>query len=188
MTWFSDYYSRYNANIHRGLHTLADEATAAFEAMRHRVKAFLNAEDARQIIFTRGTTEAINLVAQSWGRSQLNAGDEVLISMLEHHSNIVPWQLLAAERGALRRLPRPLGRRRLGRLLRRTEHREVTRFGSSREVVGLTNNGQPFSNLAGLDSADGKTVLNCLSGDGVFHHKSSIKCQLTGRKQSFLTA
>ncbi|MED5251207.1 MAG: cysteine desulfurase [Pseudomonadota bacterium] len=96
---FSDYYSRYNANIHRGLHTLADEATAAFEATRHRVKAFLNAEDARQIIFTRGTTEAINLVAQSWGRSQLNAGDEVLISMLEHHSNIVPWQLLATERG-----------------------------------------------------------------------------------------
>ena len=96
---FSDYYARYNANIHRGLHTLADEATAAFEATRHRVKAFLNAEDARQIIFTRGTTEAINLVAQSWGRSQLSAGDEVLISMLEHHSNIVPWQLLAAERG-----------------------------------------------------------------------------------------
>ncbi|SDO08060.1 aminotransferase class V-fold PLP-dependent enzyme [Vreelandella arcis] len=96
---FSDYYSRYNANIHRGLHTLADEATAAFEGTRQRVKGFLNAEDARQIIFTRGTTEAINLVAQSWGRTQLNPGDEVLISMLEHHSNIVPWQLLAAERG-----------------------------------------------------------------------------------------
>ncbi|KPQ22697.1 MAG: cysteine desulfurase / selenocysteine lyase [Halomonas sp. HL-48] len=96
---FSDYYSRYNANIHRGLHTLADEATAAFEGTRQRAKAFLNAEDARQIIFTRGTTEAINLVAQSWGRTQLYPGDEVLISMLEHHSNIVPWQLLAAERG-----------------------------------------------------------------------------------------
>lgn len=96
---FSDYYSRYNANIHRGLHTLADEATAAFEGTRHRVRAFLNAEDARQIIFTRGTTEAINLVAQSWGRKNLAPGDEVLISMLEHHSNIVPWQLLAAEIG-----------------------------------------------------------------------------------------
>lgn len=96
---FSDYYSRYNANIHRGLHTLADEATAAFEGTRERVKGFLNAEDTRQIIFTRGTTEAINLVAQSWGRTQLQPGDEVLISMLEHHSNIVPWQLLAAERG-----------------------------------------------------------------------------------------
>ncbi|PRY61652.1 cysteine desulfurase/selenocysteine lyase [Vreelandella songnenensis] len=96
---FSDYYSRCNANIHRGLHTLADEATAAFEGTRHKVRAFLNAEDARQIIFTRGTTEAINLVAQTWGRTHLGAGDEVLISLLEHHSNIVPWQLLAAERG-----------------------------------------------------------------------------------------
>ncbi len=71
---FSDYYSRYNANIHRGLHTLADEATAAFETTRHRVKAFLNAEDARQIIFTRGTTEAINLVAQSWGAQLTRRG------------------------------------------------------------------------------------------------------------------
>ncbi|WNL37782.1 cysteine desulfurase [Halomonas sp. PAMB 3232] len=96
---FNDYYTRYNANIHRGLHTLADEATAAFEGTRARVQAFLNAEDSRQVIFTRGTTEAINLVAQSWGRQNLGAGDEVLISMLEHHSNIVPWQLLAAERG-----------------------------------------------------------------------------------------
>ncbi|MCL7930537.1 cysteine desulfurase [Halomonas llamarensis] len=96
---FNDYYSRYNANIHRGLHTLADEATAAFEGTRETVRAFLNAEDSRQIIFTRGTTEAINLVANSWGRTNLAPGDEVLISMLEHHSNIVPWQLLARELG-----------------------------------------------------------------------------------------
>ncbi|MFG6667574.1 SufS family cysteine desulfurase [Halomonas sp. HNIBRBA4712] len=95
----SDYYARYNANIHRGLHTLADEATAAFEGTRARVQAFLNAEDSRQIVFTRGTTEAINLVAQSWGRQNLGPGDEVLISMLEHHSNIVPWQLLASDLG-----------------------------------------------------------------------------------------
>ncbi|MCB8890149.1 cysteine desulfurase [Vreelandella malpeensis] len=96
---FGDYYARLNANIHRGLHTLADEATAAFEATRARVKAFLNAEDARQVVFTRGTTEAINLVAQSFGRQHLGPGDEVLISMLEHHSNIVPWQLLALDLG-----------------------------------------------------------------------------------------
>lgn len=96
---FDDYFARYNANIHRGLHTLADEATAAFEQTRHKVRAFLNAEEARQIVFTRGTTEAINLVAQSWGRANLGPGDEVLVSLLEHHSNIVPWQLLAAERG-----------------------------------------------------------------------------------------
>ncbi|NYS62438.1 cysteine desulfurase [Vreelandella salicampi] len=96
---FNDYYSRYNANIHRGLHTLADEATAAFEGTRETVRAFINAEDSRQIIFTRGTTEAINLVVNSWGRTNLGPGDEVLISMLEHHSNIVPWQLLARELG-----------------------------------------------------------------------------------------
>ncbi|SDM01519.1 cysteine desulfurase / selenocysteine lyase [Modicisalibacter muralis] len=89
------YYRHYNANIHRGLHTLADEATAAFEDTREIVRAFINATERREIVFTRGTTEAINLVAQSWGRANLAPGDEVLISQLEHHSNIVPWQLLA---------------------------------------------------------------------------------------------
>ncbi|NLC20836.1 MAG: cysteine desulfurase [Halomonadaceae bacterium] len=96
---FRDYYGRYNANIHRGLHTLADEATAAYEAVRDTVRAFLNAADRREIVFTRGTTEAINLVANSWGRANLKAGDEVVVSLLEHHSNIVPWQLLANQLG-----------------------------------------------------------------------------------------
>ena len=96
---FRDYFSRYNANIHRGLHTLADEATAAYEATRETVRGFLNAVDRREIVFTRGTTEAINLVANSWGRANLMAGDEVLVSLLEHHSNIVPWQLLASQLG-----------------------------------------------------------------------------------------
>ena len=96
---FRDYYGRYNANIHRGLHSLADEATAAYEAVRDTVRAFLNAADRREIVFTRGTTEAINLVANSWGRANLKAGDEVLVSLLEHHSNIVPWQLLANQLG-----------------------------------------------------------------------------------------
>ncbi len=96
---FDAYYSGYNANIHRGLHTLADEATAAFEGTRETVRGFLNAAEHREIIFTRGATEAINLVANAWGRANLKAGDEVLISRLEHHSNIVPWQLLASELG-----------------------------------------------------------------------------------------
>lgn len=96
---FDAYYSGYNANIHRGLHTLADEATAAFEGTREMVRGFLNAAENREIIFTRGATEAINLVANAWGRANLKAGDEVLISRLEHHSNIVPWQLLASELG-----------------------------------------------------------------------------------------
>ncbi|GGX95263.1 cysteine desulfurase [Litchfieldella qijiaojingensis] len=96
---FDDYYRRYNANIHRGLHTLADEATAAYEGTRETVRAFLNARERREIVFTRGTTEAINLVANAWGRANLKAGDEVLVSLMEHHSNIVPWQLLAEQLG-----------------------------------------------------------------------------------------
>ncbi|NWN83259.1 MAG: cysteine desulfurase [Halomonas sp.] len=96
---FDAYYGGYNANIHRGLHTLADEATAAFEGTREVARGFLNAKESREIIFTRGTTEAINLVANSWGRANLKPGDEVLVSRLEHHSNIVPWQMLAAEVG-----------------------------------------------------------------------------------------
>nr|WP_298373514.1 cysteine desulfurase [uncultured Halomonas sp.] len=91
------YYRHYNANIHRGLHTLADEATAAFEQTRDKARDFINAADRREIIFTSGTTEAINLVANSWGRANLKPGDEILISQLEHHSNIVPWQLLAGQ-------------------------------------------------------------------------------------------
>ena len=94
------YYSRDNANIHRGIHTLAERATAAFEETREAVRAFLNAPSAEEIIFTRGTTEAINLVATSWGRTHLRAGDEVMISGMEHHSNIVPWQMVCEERGA----------------------------------------------------------------------------------------
>ncbi|GAB2797010.1 cysteine desulfurase [Halomonas shantousis] len=99
-----DYYSRYNANIHRGLHTLADEATAAYEGTRDKVRAMLGARETREIVFTRGTTEAINLVANSWGRANLKAGDEVLVSLMEHHSNIVPWQLLAEQLGIVIRV------------------------------------------------------------------------------------
>lgn len=91
------YYRHYNANIHRGLHTLADEATVAYEQTRDSVRDFINAADRREIVFTGGTTEAINLVANSWGRANLKRGDEILISQLEHHSNIVPWQLLAGQ-------------------------------------------------------------------------------------------
>lgn len=95
-----DYYRQDNSNVHRGAHTLADRATQAFEAARIKLQGFLNAAESRELIWTRGTTEAINLVAASWGRSQLQAGDRILVSAMEHHSNIVPWQMVAAERGA----------------------------------------------------------------------------------------
>lgn len=94
------FYSCDNSNVHRGAHTLSDRATEKFEAARQRVADFIGSPSARQVIWTRGTTESINLVAASWGRSQLQAGDRILVSQLEHHSNIVPWQLIAAEKGA----------------------------------------------------------------------------------------
>lgn len=96
-----NYYSNYNANIHRGIHTLAEEATAAFEATRDAVRQFINAPSREEIIFTRGTTESINLVAYTWGRQNITAGDEIIISTMEHHSNIVPWQVLCEEKGAV---------------------------------------------------------------------------------------
>jgi cysteine desulfurase/selenocysteine lyase len=94
-----EFYRRSNANIHRGVHTLAEEATAMYEAARAKVARFVNAASPEQIIFTRNTTEAINLVAYSWGRANLKTGDLVLLTEMEHHSNLVPWQMLSAERG-----------------------------------------------------------------------------------------
>ncbi len=96
-----DYYSNYNANIHRGIHTLAEEATAAYELTRVTVKNFINASFPEEIIFTRGATEGINLVAYTYGRQNINAGDEIIISGMEHHSNIVPWQILCDEKKAV---------------------------------------------------------------------------------------
>ena len=95
------YYNNQNANIHRGIHTLAEEATAAYEDTRDMVKDFIGAGSREEIIFTKGTTEGINLVASSWGRKNIREGDEIIISNMEHHSNIVPWQLLCEEKGAL---------------------------------------------------------------------------------------
>ncbi|OYD53096.1 cysteine desulfurase CsdA [Thauera propionica] len=95
------FYLESNANIHRGVHWLSQHATELYDAARATVQRFINAAHADEIVFTRGTTEAINLVAQSWGRAELRAGDEILITTMEHHSNIVPWQLLCEQTGAV---------------------------------------------------------------------------------------
>jgi cysteine desulfurase/selenocysteine lyase len=95
------YYEHYNANIHRGIHHLAEKATSAFEQSRKRLQAFLNAAHGEEIIFTYGTTDGINLVASSYGRKFLKEGDEVIISTMEHHSNIVTWQMLCEEKGCI---------------------------------------------------------------------------------------
>lgn len=94
------YYEGYNANIHRGIHTLAEEATDAYEAVRETVRDFIDAEHTHEIIFTRNSTEAINLVAYSWGNANILPGDEIVLTAMEHHSNLIPWQRLATERNA----------------------------------------------------------------------------------------
>ena len=95
----NDFYRRSNANIHRGVHTLAEEATALYEGAREKIAKFINAASSRQIIYTRNTTESINLVVYTWARANLKAGDLVILTEMEHHSNLVPWHMLAAERG-----------------------------------------------------------------------------------------
>ncbi|MGQ9907932.1 MAG: cysteine desulfurase [Candidatus Flexifilum sp.] len=95
------YYRTYNANVHRGIHKLSELATEAYEAVRPKIKRFINAASRREIVFTRGTTEAINLVAQTWGRANIRPGDVIVSTVMEHHANIVPWQMLAAEKNAI---------------------------------------------------------------------------------------
>lgn len=97
----TDYYENDNANVHRGIHQLSERATNGFEDARKKVAAFIGAKSERQIIFTRGTTESINLVAAAWGRKFVSEGDEIILTEMEHHSNLIPWQLLAQEKGAV---------------------------------------------------------------------------------------
>ncbi|MBU2228980.1 cysteine desulfurase [Patescibacteria group bacterium] len=97
----TEFYEKYNANTHRGIYQLSEKATFLYEEAREKVRIFIGAEKTEEIIFTRGTTESINLVAYSWGRKNIEAGDEILLTEMEHHSNIVPWQLLAKEKGAI---------------------------------------------------------------------------------------
>ncbi len=94
------YYEHYNANIHRGIHRLSEEATDAYEAARQKIARFIGATNPAEVIFVRNTTEALNLVAHAWGRANVQAGDEIVLSEMEHHSNLVPWQMLAQEKGA----------------------------------------------------------------------------------------
>lgn len=102
----NQYYEQYNANVHRGIHALSEAATNAYEGARERIAAFINAPDSAEVIYVRNATEAFNLVAYSWGRANLAPGDEVLITEMEHHANIVPWQMICEERGAtLRYVP-----------------------------------------------------------------------------------
>ena len=154
-----DYYRRYNANVHRGVHTLSEEATALYEGARAKVARFINARSVNQVIFTRGTTESINLVAYAWGRANLKPGDEVLITEMEHHANIVPWQIVQEQLGfTLRYVPITdqglLDLDALDGLL--TEKTKLFAFVHASNVVGTIN---PVPELVARARAVGAKVL-----------------------------
>jgi cysteine desulfurase/selenocysteine lyase len=152
-------YERHYANIHRGVHTLSEEATAMFEAAREEVARFIGAPDPACVIFTRGTTESINLVAASWGRKNLKAGDEVLLTELEHHSNLVPWHMIAAETGAvLRHIPvTPQGELDLSQLPKLlTARTKLVSFTAVSNALGTIN---PVEKIAAAARKVGAKVL-----------------------------
>jgi cysteine desulfurase/selenocysteine lyase len=155
----SRYYEFDNANIHRGVHDLSQRATRKYEDARELIRAFLNAADASEIVFVRGATEGINLVAQTYGRSHVRAGDEVLITTLEHHSNIVPWQMLCEEKGATLRIA-PINDR--GELLLEAFSRllgprtKIVAVAHVSNALGTINRLQPVIELA---HAQGAAVL-----------------------------
>lgn len=153
------YYRHYNANIHRGLHTLADEATAAYEQTRDIVRDFIGAGDRREIVFTRGTTEAINLVVNSWGRTHLKPGDEILISQLEHHSNIVPWQLLADQLGFRIRMIPVDERGALDMQAYRELFTERTRLVAVNHISNAFGTINPVREMAAIAHAHGALIL-----------------------------
>jgi cysteine desulfurase/selenocysteine lyase len=155
----SDYERTSHANVHRGVYELSQKATAAFEAGRERVRGFLNARSEREVVFTRGTTESINLVAQSWGRSVLRPGDEILITWLEHHANIVPWQLLCEQTGAVLKVA-PIDQR--GELRREAFSALLgprTRLVAITQVSNALGTALPVAELAREAHAHGALVL-----------------------------
>jgi cysteine desulfurase/selenocysteine lyase len=153
-----DYYRRYNANVHRGIYRLSEEATFAFERARGKVARFINARSQREIVFVRNTTEAINLVARSWGDANLREGDRILLSIMEHHSNLVPWQMLAQRTGAkLEFLPIDgEGRLALDNLDAQLEGVRLVAITQQSNVLGTIN---PVAEIAQRAHAVGALVL-----------------------------
>lgn len=153
------YYEHQNANVHRGVHQLSERATAAYEGAREKLAKFLNAGSAKQLVFTRGTTEAVNLVAQSFVRSKVGAGDEILVTHMEHHSNIVPWQLVAGQTGA-KVVAAPINERgelRLDAFEKRITER--TKFISVVHVSNALGTVNPVADIVKLAHARGVPVM-----------------------------
>ena len=154
-----NYETQHHANVHRGVHQLSQEATALFEQARERVRGFVNAASTREVIFTRGTTESINLVAQSYGRPRLHRGDEILLTALEHHANIVPWQLLAQQTGAVIKAV-PMDRRGVVDLDNFAAHmNERTRIVACAHVSNALGTVLPVREITRLGHARGAVVL-----------------------------
>lgn len=168
------YYTEENSNVHRGVHYLSEVATAAYESARTTVKRFINARDEKEVVFTRGTTESINLVTNSWGRRNVRAGDEVLITAIEHHSNIVPWQLLCEEKeAALRVVPvddnGELILEEYAKLL--TPRTRIVAFGHASNALGTIN---PVKKMIAMAHANGSVVL-VDGAQGVPHLKVDVQ-------------
>jgi cysteine desulfurase/selenocysteine lyase len=149
----SDYYRRYNANIHRGVHTLAEEATTAYEKARRKVGRFINAYRPSEAIFVRNTTEAINLVAMSWGRTNVSVGDVIILSVMEHHSNLVPWQLLAQSSGARLEF---IGLDAAGRLVLDDLDRLLDEYGARVKLVGISGMSNVLGTINPVDEIAGR--------------------------------
>jgi cysteine desulfurase/selenocysteine lyase len=164
----SRYYERDNANVHRGVHRLSERATEAYEGAREKVRAFLNARSVREIVFTRNATESINLVARAWGDANVRAGDEVLITEMEHHSNIVPWQQLCARTGAALKVV-PIDDR--GQLVMDEFERLLSPRTKMLAVVHLSNalgTVNPVAEMTARARTAGATVL--IDGSQAAHH------------------
>jgi cysteine desulfurase/selenocysteine lyase len=157
----NNYYQGYNANVHRGIHRLSEDATAAYEGARERIARFINAPSSEQVIYVRKTTEALNLVAFTWGRANIEAGDEILLTEMEHHSNIVPWQILAEEKSAvIRYIPfladGTLDLSNLNNLL--TERTKLVSFAGMSNVFGTINPAQEI--ITAAQSVGAVTVVD----------------------------
>jgi len=153
------YYEGYNANIHRGIHTLAEKATSAFEETRAAIRRFINAPSTDEVIFTYGTTDGINLIAKTFGRQFIGAGDEILISTMEHHSNIVPWQMLCEEKGCILKVipihdSGEIDMEAFDRLL--TDRTRLVSVGHASNALGTVN---PVKEIIGKAHAAGARVL-----------------------------
>jgi cysteine desulfurase/selenocysteine lyase len=153
------YYEHDNANIHRATHELSERATRAYEGARQRVRRFINAREAREVILTRGCTDGINLVAQSWGRTRLRAGDEVVLTWMEHHSNIVPWQLVCEQTGATLRVVPISDAGELDMAAYEAALGERTRFVSAIHVSNALGTINPVERMVELAHARGVPVL-----------------------------